>query len=106
MCKFTGTITWSINGLVIRLKELDISENNFDTELSAPIDRLGNVIQLAKVQASRGAHRRNQVTAGSLLSSICSMPSLVLSLKNLQNWKLLWPFPWKGTNYQAICRIG
>jgi hypothetical protein len=66
VCKFTGTIPWSISGLfffffersisgLVRLKELDISENNFDAELPPPIGRLGNPTQLAKAAGLKGS---------------------------------------------------
>jgi hypothetical protein len=54
VCKFTGTIPWSISGLV-RLKELDISENNFDVELPPPIGWPGNPTQLAKAAGLKGS---------------------------------------------------
>jgi hypothetical protein len=67
-CKFTDTIPWSIGVLKI-LKELDISEKNFNIELPTSVGALGNLTKLfAKVLGSVGAYQKSLVTARSLRS--------------------------------------
>lgn len=51
------------------MKELDISENNFNAELPTSVGELGNLTRLfAKVLGSVGAYQKSLVTARSLRS--------------------------------------
>ena len=51
------------------MKELDISENNFNAKLPTSVGELGNLTWLfAKVLSSVGAYQKSLVTARSLRS--------------------------------------